>query len=72
MTKKDYIAVARILSTVTNKRERQRLAEEFAAWFRQDNPQFDVERFSSAVFEPAYARATRKSADRRPSRRSRR
>lgn len=66
MTKKDYIVVARILSTVRDKRERQRLAEAFAAWFRQDNPHFDVERFSSAIYEP-------RSADRRrTSRRSRR
>lgn len=68
MTRKDYIVVAEILSTVQNRAERQRLAETFAAWFRRDKPAFDVERFSSAVFkEPARKRsgATKSSRGRR-------
>lgn len=49
-TRKHYVEIARILSGVRDAHEKQRLAEEFARMFRQDNPQFDAERFSSAVF----------------------
>lgn len=49
-TRKHYIEIARILSGVRDAHEKQRLAKEFARMFRQDNPQFDAERFSSAVF----------------------
>lgn len=65
MTKKDYVVVARILSTVKNGTERDRLTREFSSWFQADNPQFDLQRFIAAV-RP-------QSADRRrASRRSRR
>lgn len=49
-TRKHYVEIARILHGVRDRNERQRLAEEFAHMFRQDNPAFDVERFSSAVY----------------------
>lgn len=49
-TRKHYVEIACILSGVRDAHEKQRLAEEFARMFRQDNPQFDAERFSSAVF----------------------
>jgi hypothetical protein len=66
MTKKDYVVVARILSTVKNGTERDRLTREFSSWFQADNPQFDLARFIAAV--------SPRSADhrRRTSRRSRR
>jgi hypothetical protein len=49
-TRQHYIEVGRILNGVRDRHERQRLAEEFAAMFRRDNPRFDVDRFSSAVY----------------------
>jgi len=74
MTRKDYVVVAEILSTVRDRAERQRLAEAFAKWFRRDNPAFDVERFSSAIFkEPegkrsGSSRTPRRKRSSRPSR----
>ena len=61
-TKRHYIEIARILNGVRDPRERQRLAEEFARLFREDNPSFDVERFSSAVYgEPGGRRTAREN-----------
>ena len=67
MTRKDYTRVASILNGVRDKRERQRLAEEFARWFREDNQAFDAERFSSAVFDEPRG-STRRSGSVRRSR----
>jgi hypothetical protein len=58
-TRQHYIEVARILATVRDPHEKQRLAEEFARMFRHDNPAFDVERFSSAVFGEGGSRGRR-------------
>jgi len=57
-TRKHYVEIARILNGVQDRRERQRLADEFARLFRQDNPAFDVERFSSAVYGEGGVRET--------------
>ena len=59
--RRHYVEVARILHGVRDHHERQRLAEEFARMFRQDNPQFDAERFSSAVFGEGGGRRVRES-----------
>jgi hypothetical protein len=72
MTRKDYIRVAAIIHDVRDKRERQRLAEEFARWFAQDNPEFDVERFSGAVFADPRDRPRRSGSSRAARRKSRR
>ena len=48
MTKKDYIAVARILQRYNGKmppEEFTRLLDDFCGYFRADNPRFDAERF---------------------------
>jgi hypothetical protein len=48
-TRQHYTQVANILHTVRDPEERDRLAEQFAAMFRRDNPRFDDHRFIQAV-----------------------
>jgi hypothetical protein len=50
MSKKDYEAVARILSDsrAISDAALPYLAEKFADWFADDNPRFDRERFLKA------------------------
>lgn len=65
MTKKDFTAVAKILRSLDPERfsttQRMELASEFAAWFKRDNPRFDVERFMLATPDSRGARAPRGS-----------
>jgi len=52
MTKKHYKEVAKIISAHTSKSgdmvHKQRLVEELSAFFKADNPRFDMERFTTA------------------------
>ena len=49
MTRKDYIKIAKILSTTElEAHKRASLAVSFASMLREDNPRFNVERFLKA------------------------
>lgn len=52
MTKKYYHEIAKIISAHTSKSgdvvHKRRLVEELSAFFKADNPRFDMERFSDA------------------------
>jgi len=49
MTRKDYIKIAKILSTTElEAHKRASLAVSFASMLREDNPRFNVERFLNA------------------------
>jgi hypothetical protein len=48
MTKKSYIAVARIVAKVNDNLDRWRLTSEFCLLFESLNPAFDTEKFRSA------------------------
>jgi hypothetical protein len=48
MSRKDYIATAKIVAGSPVARERRRLAEEFADMFEADSPHFDRDRFMVA------------------------
>ena len=49
MTRKDYIAIARVLNKYSHDLP-EGLMFELNAMFRQDNNQFNAERFSTAVY----------------------
>ena len=49
MTRKDYIAIARVLNEYSHELP-EGLMFELNAMFRQDNNQFNAERFSNAVY----------------------
>ena len=65
MTKKDYIKIAKILRTTElEPHKRASLAVSFAQVCKDDNPNFDVQRFLDACGEltkpkPKFIRATR-------------
>jgi len=52
MTRKDYVIVAQILSSykdlIGDEFTYQDLVDEFAAYFAEDNPRFDFNRFITA------------------------
>jgi hypothetical protein len=52
MTRKDYVIVAQILSSykdlIADEFTYHDLVDEFAAYFAEDNPRFDLSRFISA------------------------
>lgn len=53
MTRKDYVATAKILAEYRNDIEPfafADLVQEFSAMFESDNPNFSVERFESACY----------------------
>jgi len=45
MSKKDYVKMAVLIGGVTDKAERERLAEGFSDMLKRDNPQFQREKF---------------------------
>ena len=49
MTRKDYVAIARVLNKYSHDLP-QGLMFDLNAMFRQDNKQFNAERFSNAVY----------------------
>lgn len=49
MTRKDYIAIARVLNKYSSDLP-EGLMFDLSAMLRQDNSQFNAERFSSAVY----------------------
>lgn len=49
MTKKDYIAVGRIIAHVRSEKEQNYLMDAFAAYFKMDNPAFDKSKFFAFV-----------------------
>lgn len=54
MTRKDYVATAKILNNYVDSIDYLVLAEmadEFAGMFEDDNPNFDYQKFIDAVFE---------------------
>lgn len=56
MTRKDYVEVAKIISK-HSKGEHCRLdilIDDFAFWFAEDNPRFNMERFLEACSEQTY------------------
>jgi hypothetical protein len=73
MTRKDYVEVARILSTVRNGNERMRLTNLFIRMFSIDNAAFQSSRFREAVEgEPSLLPRRRSGTSRRAPPRSRR
>jgi len=53
MTRKDYVSVADILNLFRDDVENQTmkdLVQEFSDFFAEDNPRFNSQRFSEAVF----------------------
>lgn len=49
MTKKDYIAVAKIIAQVRSDKEQNYLMDAFAAYFKSDNSAFDKPKFFAFV-----------------------
>lgn len=50
MSRRDYIAVARILASATlSRKQREELTDLFADLFEADNPRFDRDRFRLAA-----------------------
>ena len=47
-TKKDFIAAAKTIAAITDKRERQSAANNFCNIFQNQNPRFDKTKFLSA------------------------
>jgi hypothetical protein len=53
MTRKDYVATAKILNNYADSIDfliLSEIADEFAGMFEEDNPNFDYQRFIDAVF----------------------
>jgi hypothetical protein len=54
MTRKDYVATANILNTYVDQIDfliMSEIADGFAEYFENDNPNFDYQKFIDAVFE---------------------
>ncbi len=49
MTRKDYIAIAEILSNIVDNALRNRIADDFVRMLGNDNSRFDAHRFLAAV-----------------------
>lgn len=49
-TRQHYIQVAHILSGISDPQERVRIGAQFAEMFKRDNPRFDDERFTQALY----------------------
>lgn len=54
MTRKDYVATAKILNNYKDEIDYlmlSEMADEFAEMFEADNPNFDYQRFIDAIFQ---------------------
>lgn len=54
MTRKDYVATAKILNNYKDEIDYlviSEMADEFAEMFEADNPNFDYQKFIDAIFE---------------------
>lgn len=53
MTRKDYIAIARITGSIESTRDRHAVTRQMAEYFHADNPRFDPAKFEQAVEQKA-------------------
>lgn len=51
MTRKDYVAAAKVISQVKDKQDKTLLVSTFSELFQNDNPLFDYSRFKKACGE---------------------
>ena len=49
MTRKDYIAIARIVGTIESTRDRHAVTRQLAEYFHGENNRFDPGKFAQAV-----------------------
>lgn len=47
-TKKTFIATAKMIAAMTNRKEAKKMVENFAAIYSKQNPRFDFKRFYDA------------------------